>query len=117
VRDKRDDRAVYITLDLMDIPAPDQARPPSLPYGRELVTIVYSEDEQVRAVIMRDAQNLFRVHPERWDVSDLTVIGYAFWSPWGAGDSITDSLETATQIARELLDKVPRTVVVPDTEE
>jgi hypothetical protein len=100
----------------MKLPAPDLAKAPRFGPELTIVDVIYSEDKQVRVSITKDRQNVYRIHPERWDVSDMTVIGHAYWNPWGHSDSLVGDLETARIMANEALRTTPRSTVIPDHE-
>jgi len=104
------------TLDLMDIPSPDLTHMSKFVDDLEVVETVYSEDKWARVEITRDARNVYRIHPQRWDVSDLTIIERGFWNQWGHGASFTDDISIARQLAHEALQVIPRSVVISDDE-
>ena len=81
-----------------------------------MVEILYGDDNWARVLITKDSRNIYRIHPERWDISDLTIIGDAFWSMWGHHSTLTDDIEIARSSAREVLRGIPRSVVIPDDE-
>jgi hypothetical protein len=68
-----------------------------------LVELVYSDDRQARVAITRDKQGLYRLHPERWDLSELSTLGRGYWGPWGDTSSITDDLDVARRMANEFV--------------
>jgi len=98
----------------MDIPAPDVTHQPRFVPELSLVEIIYSPDNHARVVIAKDRRNLYHLHPERWDVSDLTVIGHGTWCSWGYQNSMTDDIDIARQLAREVLPTIPPPEVSPE---
>jgi hypothetical protein len=98
----------------MELPPPDLTQK----FAPELTVVetVYSEDKQIRVSITRDARKTYRIHPERWDVSDLTTVGHAYWNQWGHSASLTDDLEIARAMACESLRITPRSSVIPDND-
>jgi hypothetical protein len=99
----------------MEIPSPDINQSPS--FGRHLTVVetTYADENWARVSITRDDRGIYRVHPERWEISDLTVIGRAYWNPLGHGDSLTDDISIARQMAADELRKVHRSTIIPDS--
>ena len=98
----------------MKVPPPDLARTPThLDFS--VVEVIYSEDKQIRAVVTKDKQDLYRVFPEFWDVSDLEIADAC----WNRCDhlGITDDIEIANGMAEEILRTTPRSKVLPYVEE
>lgn len=65
--------------------------------------IVFSTNNLFRAVITRDDQSIFRVHRDYWCVSDYDYVGYAYWSQFDQMNTMTDSLESARELAKQAL--------------
>ncbi len=97
----------------MRSPPPDRNQTPTFVVELDLVEIVYSDDGQVRVSITRDRRGIYRVHPERWDVSDFAVAGQAGWTQWASGATFTDDIEIARAVARESLRITPRSPARP----
>jgi hypothetical protein len=100
----------------MQMPPPDISQTPTFVSEFALVETMYSDDKQIRVSITRDQCGIYRIHPERWEVMDFTVVGHAYWNQWGSSASFTDDIEIARGMARELLRTTPRSSVVPDNE-
>jgi len=99
----------------MKVPPPDLTQTPThLDFA--VAEVIYAEDKQVRAVVTKDRQNLYRVFPEFWDVSDLETIGEAYWNRCDH-QGITDDIEIAHGIAQEILRTTPRSKVLPYVDE
>lgn len=64
---------------------------------------MYSEDLRHRAVLVRDSSGYLRVRYEKWDLSEWENSGYAFWGQVGQGTTITDTIDNARLLAREML--------------
>ncbi len=96
----------------MNIPPPDIAWLPKFVTDWTIVEAIYSDDKHSRVLITKDSKGLYRIHPERWDVSDLTTMGGAFWNQWGQHASFTDDVAIARQMAREALPAIPRSTVM-----
>jgi hypothetical protein len=101
----------------MKIPEPDLAATPRVASEYKVVETVYAEDKQIRVSILADENNLLRIHTERWDVSDLDVIGEAFWMPWGHSVSFTDDINIARDMIAESFRITPRSTVIPDNQD
>lgn len=97
----------------MEIPLPDVAHRPLFANDWVVVEVVYADDNWARVLITKDGLGVFRIHPERWDVSDLLIIGKGFWSQWGHQASFTDDIEIACKLAREVVSTIPRSEVMP----
>jgi hypothetical protein len=82
-------------------PPPDETQQPSAS-GQTVVETLYSLSRQQRAIIARDATGIYRIHIQFWDTSDWSAGYGAFWAPGGSG-GITDTIETARNLAREHL--------------
>jgi hypothetical protein len=100
----------------MKVPAPDATQRPKFLPELSVVEVIYSDDKHARVAITKDRQNLYRIHPERWDLSDLTILGHGYWSQWGHHASFTDDIEIARQMAHETLRNIPPSTVIPDDE-
>jgi hypothetical protein len=98
----------------MDIPPPDLTHRSKFAGDLNVIETIYSEDKWAKVEITKDTRNIYRIHPQRWDVSDLTIIGSGYWSQWGHGASITDDISIARQLALEAVRAIPRSVVIPD---
>ena len=86
---------------------PTPAPPPDKAYvrqfdGQTVVEVLYSPSDCERAIITRDELGVYRIRIEFWDTSDWERVGEAFWWHRFSG-SLTDSFETAQQLAREYL--------------
>jgi len=95
------------------LPPPDVDQPPQFAPELAVVEVMFGDEGWARVSITRDARNIYRVHAERWDVSDLTVTGHAYWNLWGHGSSLTDDIEIARNMARDALRTIPRSSVAP----
>ena len=98
----------------MNLPDPDHTRVPRFVPELQLIELVYSDDGYARVAITQNRQRLYCIYPERWDVSDFTVIGEGYWNSWGGGTSITDDIEIARTMAREVVGTIPRSKVIPN---
>jgi hypothetical protein len=82
-------------------PPPDTTRTPR--YRYQVLECIYSADSSYRAVLTRDDRGLIHVSCEKWDLSEWEHCGYAFWSPIGRGETITDTVDNGRKLARERL--------------
>ena len=73
----------------------------------EEIECLYSPRRQYRVVISRDHQGRYRVHRQRWDISDWDVANVAFWSEDDQMATITDTIESARTFAAERLSETP----------
>ena len=101
----------------MTIPPPDISQAPQFGQGLSVIEVMYSDDQQLRVSITKDDSGLYRVHPERWDISDIEYAGYAYWNTWNQVNSITDDLEIARKMARQALSSTPRSESMPYVDE
>lgn len=100
----------------MNIPPPDLSHAPGFAPELALVDTIYADDNQVRVGITRDSAGLYRLHPERWEISNLDVLGYAYWNPYGRSSSLTDDIGIAREMAFEALRTTPRSSRPPEGE-
>ena len=98
----------------MELPPPDLNQAPRFAPELAVVETIYSDDNQVRVSITKDPRGIYRIHPERWEVMDLLVIGHAYWNQWGHSASFTDDIEIARGMARESIRITPRSSVIPE---
>lgn len=83
-------------------PPPDVTTQPRLT-SETVLELLFSRTNQFRLVISRDRRGLFRIHRDKWCVSDWDIIGEAFWIQDGHFVTMTDTLASARQLAREAL--------------
>jgi hypothetical protein len=100
----------------MEIPSPDLTHVPRFINDWVVVETLYGDDNWVRVLITKDGRNIYRIHPERWDISDLTIIGHGYWSAWGHSSSFTDDIQIARTLAEEALRAIPRSSVIAEDE-
>ena len=98
----------------MEPPSPDLNQRPSFGKGLSIVEVTYGDENWARVSITRDERGVFRVHAERWDISDFPVIGRACWNQLGHSDSLTDDIAIAREMAADTLRKIPRSTIIPD---
>jgi hypothetical protein len=97
----------------METPAPDLNQPPNFGRNLKVIEVSYADDNWARVSISRDERGIFRVHSERWEISDLTTIGRAYWNTLGHSDSLTDDIAIAREMAADSLRKIPRSTMIP----
>ena len=97
----------------MEIPVPDMNQRPSFGRNLTVVEVSYADDNWARVSITRDERGIYRVHPERWEISDLEIIGHAYWNSLGHSDSLTDDIAIARGLANDSLRIITRSTVVP----
>ena len=102
------------SLAVMEIPSPNTDEAPR--FGSELtvVEVTYADENWCRVSVTRDKRGIFRVHPERWEISDLEIVGEAYWNSFGDIGSLTDDLEIARVLAADALRKITRSTVDHD---
>jgi hypothetical protein len=83
-------------------PEPDVSQSPVFP-GHTVVQVDYSPRRHHRVVITQGGDGLLRVHHQYWDAADPEFGYSAAWVPGQTTASITDSLDRARTLARELL--------------
>ena len=97
----------------MNNPPPDVEQSLSFVPELSIVAVLYGDDNWARAVITKDGNGLYRIHSERWDISDFAVVGEAFWSQCDTGISIFNDLDPARDAAISALKLITRTAVFP----
>jgi hypothetical protein len=90
-----------------EAPPPDTSSRPRY-IGEQVMEVLFSRAHQYRATVTQDSRGLFRVHRDRWCISDWEVAGAAYWAQDDRLATITDSVEAATRLAEESL------IVTPD---
>ncbi len=93
-------------------PPPDTAARPSY-IGETILEVLFSRDNQHRAIITQDSQGFFRVHRDRWWIGDLDL-GKAFWIQDDHHATITDSADNARVLAQEALGATPDGLSTPN---
>jgi hypothetical protein len=71
--------------------------------GRPVVETLASSSGFHLALITQDPPGHFHVHRLHWCTEDLPLSGQAFWEPDDSSAVITDTIEQARCLARELL--------------
>jgi hypothetical protein len=82
-------------------PPPNTSHKPSIA-GETVVELLYSPSQRERGIITLDAQGLFRVRTDFWDVSDWDFIREAYWCQKHIG-TFTDTLTSARTLCLERL--------------
>lgn len=86
----------------MDSPPPDKTRPISF-RGSPLEDVLYSSQDDRRALIVRDGAGSCRVFLQYWDISDWDIVHTANWQEMDQRAVFVDDLDRARSIAYEYL--------------
>jgi len=76
-------------------------------HSEVVVEILFSRQNNYRAIITKTRQGTFHVMREKWDLSDWEQIGEGYWNPDDHFNTLTDQLETARKLALEKLKETP----------
>ena len=76
-------------------------------HSEDVVEVLFSLNNNFRAIITKTRQGTYHVMREKWDLSDWEQIGEGYWNPDDRFKTLTDRLETARELAREKLSATP----------